>query len=57
MVEANALLVYDMFRCMRCPTLRYAVANDTGSSFLQAIDMLHARWHQTGNLVGIRDVR
>lgn len=57
----NAMLFYDLYRCARCPQpLRVgnpgSNANDTGdlgSSFFGAIDLLHARLHGGGNMVGL----
>ena len=46
MTKGNAKMVYDIVRCARCSNrLHVAKPQDGGSSFFEAIGLLHARWH------------
>ena len=60
MTAENSLLVYDMVRCARCPLpVVPARAADPSSSFLHAIELLHARLHARAAtaMSGMRDIR
>ena len=53
MTQGNAEIVYDMFRCARCASIKmlthshYNQGHSNHSSFFDAIRLLHARWHRT----------